>query len=407
MLFPPAPRVAEALRRPTRGGAAIAGRRLAALLTPLALSVAVAGAAWGREPGPESVPPAVESADLAAPYSPPRARLLGFPVVGYTPETSLAFAALGMVQFHTRSGGPGARVSTASAAASYTLKNQWLVQVSPTVYLSAGETRLFGDLTLKQWNRDFFGLGNTAELEAREEYVPRELGGAFGAWRAVGDPRLALGGRYRVGSVDLRRVSADGLLVALDPIGVAGGITSALAVGASWDSRDSEFFPLDGAYVELWLERAGRRLGSDFDFGGVELDARVYRGLGASGHHVLCGQIRTAHMFGDVPFYELQTIGGMNLLRGVTDGRFIALASTAAQAEYRTPFVGRLGFVVFAGAGEVYDSLSDLEVGGVHWGAGGGLRLAVDRENGVNARLDYGVSRDEFSGVYLSVTEAF
>jgi len=348
-----------------------------------------------------------QHSEATPPREPRLPRVIGFPVVGYAPETSVAFAGLGMLQLQVGQPSPSNRLSTVSAAAAYTLRNQWLVSLAPSFYLRNGRAHVYGDLRVQQWDGDFYGLGRNASLDAAETFVPREARAAVGFRHRVADTSLSLGTRARIRALTMHERVEGGLLESVAPPGYDGARVVALGAVAAWDTRDLEFFPRKGAFVEATLERAAPELGADHAFWGAEIDARAYKQLGRRAEHIVAAQARVELRDGTAPFFELPTFGGMNIMRGVSEGLFRDQNGAAAQVEYRSPFVGPIGFVAFAGAGEVFGRFAALGDAAAAWSAGGGVRLAIDKANGVNARLDYGVSRNEFSGIYLSVTEAF
>jgi len=77
------------------------------------------------------------------------------------------------------------------------------------------------------------------------------------------------------------------------------------------------------------------------------------------------------------------------------------------QSEYRFPLFWRLGAVVFGDCGNVGSSLSDLGFDYLKYSFGGGLRVALNKAEKLNLRLDYGVSHRSSNGFYLQLGEAF
>lgn len=341
------------------------------------------------------------------PVDPYQPRYLGFPIVGYTPDTSLAFAVLGMVQFRTASTSPRGAPSTASAAASYTLRNQWLVQIEPNLRFRDDHVRVGASFMVQDWAADYFGIGDRAAFGDREEYVPRRLGVSVEALGALDrDARLHVGGLVRAVWVDVREIRQDGLLWTERPVGVGGGYVTGVGAIVSWDDTDSSFFPTSGTRATASLTGYERFLGSDFGYVRGELDGRGYLSPGRR-PHILAARATLDTHAGEVPFYDLARLGGANQMRGMTTGRFRDMNAWVTQLEYRTPFVWRIGFVSFAALGDVFGRYSAEELDDPKWTAGGGVRLRIDDVSGINVRLDYGVSAEQFQNVYLSITEAF
>jgi hypothetical protein len=93
-------------------------------------------------------------------------------------------------------------------------------------------------------------------------------------------------------------------------------------------------------------------------------------------------------------------------LRGFGDNRFVDKNVIAFQAEYRIPLFWRLGAVIFTGAGEVFDNLGSLTLGGFKPSAGLGLRMAIIRDPKQNLRIDWAKSIDD-STLEFGFKEAF
>jgi hypothetical protein len=108
---------------------------------------------------------------------------------------------------------------------------------------------------------------------------------------------------------------------------------------------------------------------------------------------------------GSVPLRMLPSAG--STLRGYSTVRNIDRNMVALQAEYRVvPAAWRFGFVVFAGAGEVFHQPADIRLSRVKYSAGIGIRYVFSRQEKINIRFDYGLGRGS-SGDYIDLTEAF
>lgn len=110
--------------------------------------------------------------------------------------------------------------------------------------------------------------------------------------------------------------------------------------------------------------------------------------------------------FGDVPFLEMATVGGDDLLRGYANNRFRDRHFIGGQLEYRFPVWRRFGMVTFAGLGDVFSNPSDLSWQTVKFSFGAGLRFSVNTKERLNLRFDYGVGRNN-DAFYIMLTEAF
>ncbi len=413
------------------------------MLTALTLAVAPrAGIAADAETGPARVGVCGESTTVAPaggsqavdgahcePDAPPSAEVvhgiggdvaddrfgvLGFPIIGFTPETDWAFAALGMLNWRFANCTPQTRVSSLTGAATYTLRRQWLVQLASSMYTRCDRFLLGGEFLVSRWRNDYFGLGDDSRASDREVFVRGRLGSELYAERAIVGRTLYAGLRFEAERVRVFERRAEGLLETNRPDGWEGGVISGVGISAVWDTRDVGFFPTRGAYVEGMTIVYDGLIGSDFDFTRGAVDARTWLAIGRgeahraaiwNGRHILAlrGTV-TAHA-GRPPIWEMATFGGMFTMRGISEGRVRDLHALTSQLEYRTPFLWRFGLVAFGSAGDVFGQRR-LDLDDLWWTAGTGLRFAIDPDHGVNLRFDYGRSYEE-NGFYLAVTEAF
>ncbi len=107
-----------------------------------------------------------------------------------------------------------------------------------------------------------------------------------------------------------------------------------------------------------------------------------------------------------MPLIELAALGGPELMRGYYDGRYLDRNLVAGQVEYRRPLTGRLGMVVFAGAGQVAPKPTGLRLDRFKPSFGAGIRFKIVKEENLNVRFDYGVGRGT-SNYYFNIAEAF
>lgn len=96
-------------------------------------------------------------------------------------------------------------------------------------------------------------------------------------------------------------------------------------------------------------------------------------------------------------------------MRGFYDGRFRSKNQVVLQAEYRVPIAWRIGAVGFAGIGNVGDRVHNLNFQELKYSYGGGLRVALNRKERLNLRVDYGwgVGESTSHGLYFQLGEAF
>src|SRR5262249_59003356 len=122
--------------------------------------------------------------------------------------------------------------------------------------------------------------------------------------------------------------------------------------------------------------------------------------------------LQLATTLGDLPFYDLPSLGGSTTLRGYIGNRCTDNSAWHAVAEYRfwviprgfrltrTIRVERVGLALFGELGTVAPNLGDLPTARVHASYGVGLRISLERL--ALFRVDLG-----FSDEGTNVTAAF
>jgi hypothetical protein len=281
--------------------------------------------------------------------------------------------------------------------------------------------------------RRFFGLGPDTEESDESSFTDEvsdaglradlALPGAGGDWIATVGVRgehhnLARGHVSGVPSTDdafpAQFEDADG--------------RSALYVtaGIRYDTRDSQHQPYGGWRVGLVAESAPWQ--SDGSLGAVltAYGSVVFRvpPLFHSGGDpdeenpptdTIAFGLQVDETVGDLPFYDLPSLGGANTLRGYIANRFTDEAAWHAVAEYRfwviprgfritrTIRIERVGLAVFGELGTVAPSLGDLPSARVHASYGVGLRISLERvamfrtdlgfsDEGTNLTVSFGLS---------------
>jgi outer membrane protein assembly factor BamA len=182
------------------------------------------------------------------------------------------------------------------------------------------------------------------------------------------------------------------------------GNVAGAGVILSRDKRNHAFCSTAGSLFELTATRFNSRLGSNFQYTNLLIDARTYLTLCQG--HVLALQAYGNFNAGNIPFLSLASLGGSTIMRGYYSGRYRDHNLVAAQAEYRLPLWWRFGVVGFAGVGQVTRYVRHFRMGEFKAAAGGGIRFALNEKERLNLRFDYGVARHS-SGSYLTVSEAF
>lgn len=336
-----------------------------------------------------------------------RRRIQPFPALGSAPETGLQFG-LTVLSVFEPPAQRHARPASVVATALRSTKGQTRLSVEGEHWSANNDRRLQGLLAWQKFPLPYYGVGTSSPERAKELYTPTgvEATGTVqqrirGAWYALATARFI--------TQDITPDSATGAL-ALDSriVGRTGGRVSELGVGLLRDSRDYVFNPTRGTLAQVTYAVSASATGSEFAYERLRLDARKYTTLGGS--HVLALHAQLIGTTGAPPFDQLALIGGGDIMRGYTRGRYRNAWLTAAQMEYRSPIRRRLGAVAFMGVGTVASNASGLVdyMDAIFLPTiGVGARIQIDARQRTAVRVDYGRGRDDANGLYIGFNQAF
>lgn len=330
-------------------------------------------------------------------------QFLAVPVVYYTPETKIAGGVGAIYYLRSMKDQLRGHPSTFSMSIIYTQKRQFVMDITPNLYLKKGRIHLVGYLGFKNYVANFYGLGSQATDDMQEFYSYRSIILKCSLRNRIA-PSLYAGLEYDFEHSTITEMKPGGMLDTSDILGSQAGTISGLGVLFIQDNRDSTFFPTSGTLLHLQVSLFSRAFGSDYKFQKYSLDYRQY--LTVFSEHVLAFQQSVRMTSGDVPFQRLPMLGGPNILRGFIQGRYRDKKAIFFQMEYRVPVVWRLSAAGFVGYGDVADKLSKFNLIDFKVTGGLGIRYRVNRKSGTNVRCDFGFAQGDFN-VYFTIYEAF
>ncbi len=178
-----------------------------------------------------------------------------------------------------------------------------------------------------------------------------------------------------------------------------------LSAFAEYDTRDDTIFPTRGSYVSGTLAQ-GNYVDSGRDpYSKFVLSASGYHPLFSEG--VIAGRLVGCYASKNAPFFDACALGQTDAFRGYVSTEFIDDALFSVQTEYRGRLIGRVGYVVFAGAGSVAEGLSSAVGGSYRTAAGVGLRLRLSKEFPLDYAIDYSTNERGEELLYISVGQRF
>ncbi len=290
-----------------------------------------------------------------------------------------------------------------------------------------------------RWDRDptmeFFGLGNNdvGPDPASTHLIERATGNLLVGWRLA--EHLALNFGMELSHVHIGRGDRDDddSPFTLDRFpnlpGVDGGFVNPIHLSLVWNTRDSLVRPTTGWRGILKVAHTNHALLSDFEFTRYVADlSRTFSS--PSGRHILAARLSGAYIDGpnrEIPFWELEELGGDDTLRGFFPYRFRGQSRALVNLEYRTRLTAfdfmdlwhvQIDGVLFGEAGRVFFNHRELSdefaldrdviervVQNLQYSYGPGLRIALSEA--LVARIDVGFSEEETGLVYLAFGQTF
>ena len=332
-----------------------------------------------------------------------RRRLQPLPAIASSPETGMQFGVTMLAVFDppsSRQARPSSIVPTIVRSS----KGQTRVSLDGEYWTANNDRRLQASVAWQRFPLPYYGRGDTTSESAKEIYTPQGIEAGMSV-------QQRLGGRwYGVASARLldQTITPDsqsGVLRFNSVPGARGGRVVEGGFGVMRDSRDFVFNPSHGSLAQVTATLARPSIGSEFHYTRLRTEWRKYHAL--PGDFVLAWQVVGVVTSGpSVPFDQLASVGGGDIMRGYTRGRFRDSRLDAAQLELRTPIRHRLGAVAFGGFGELSrdERHKDRQTLPTF---GAGLRLQIDPRQRTAVRVDYGRGRAGASGLYIGFNQAF
>ena len=293
--------------------------------------------------------------------------------------------------------------SNIQAGFAYTTYNQILSYLPFQLFVAKRKYWLQGELGYYRYVFNYFGIGNDLPTDYIEKYDARFPRVRFNGLRNIA-PGLHAGISYAFDDFNFTRKDSAGLLATTEVPGGNGGRISSIGFAGNYDTRDNNSFPTKGWFVEAEARTDAKWTGSEYSFTRLHLNASHY--LMPFENHIFAINGAVTAILGDAPFFQYATLGGTKRLRGYFEGKYRDKHAALLQAEYRSPFLWRLGLVAFGGYGAAFDSYKTFKGQYLRFNYGAGMRVMLDQKQRINVRIDYGRGYQS-SGFYLTIGEAF
>ncbi len=276
--------------------------------------------------------------------------------------------------------------------------------VSTELVFNQNKYILISYINYKKTPEYIFGIGNDVSRDSLENVTEDRIKFVATGLRLVAK-NLYAGVSLDVANYFGIKPDSNSFLIRNNVTGLHGGWNVGLGGSAAYDTRDNRYNASKGEYVIATALLYPYFLGSTYQYGKFELDARKFFVPWLK--HIIAIQATTTSTWGDVPFYELAMLGGDSKMRGYYLGALRDNVLVDAQVEYRMPVWNIFGVTGWIATGRVGHYYGDLALDGFRLSYGLGLRIKVDSKSNTNLRFDFGFGPNDIRGVYINFGEAF
>lgn len=250
----------------------------------------------------------------------------------------------------------------------------------------------------------FFGKGNDTVVEKYDEYLEKYFRVSSGVKVGI-SKTIYMDFSLAHKNIDISVDNPSYYLVG-NQTGKSGGVINVGSISIKHDKRaDSGDIP-SGYLNSVEYSISDVFFGSDYNFTKLNLDNRYFIRFGDDS--VLATQLLLQAAKGDVPYYELPSLGGASSLRGFVSDRLRDKFSLHLGSEYRFPIFSldemTAQYIAFIDAGRVYGSVDEFSLRDLRVAYGGGVRFILS--SSAIIRLDLGLSY-EGSGMVLTFGNTF
>ena len=327
------------------------------------------------------------------------------PIASYQQETSLSAGLAGAYYFKSED---LSKISSIAGTAAYTLENQFIFNLTPKLYLGKNNYYLYSNFSARNYPDYYYGIG-TKQNSKRIPFSARNCA-------LLLQPQYIISKSFFIGTII--SFEAEHLLSDLSSssIGKDQNIflrpedwspyhQFTLGLITAYDSRDNQFYPNHGNFAKTTLSLSKAGWGSTYSIQEITLDYRNY--LPLKGQHLLATQLYFDGLSGIIiPYGQLPSPGGSDLLRGFRQGQYRDNMLITLQTEYRAPLYKRLKGAAFLAVGDVFNS-ADYKINKLKAAYGAGFRYQL---NDARVHLRFDIAKNNYGDnlqFYLTASEAF
>jgi hypothetical protein len=318
------------------------------------------------------------------------------PIPISNPTIGIGLGGVAMYMHPKAGGNENTPTSSTGIFGMYTDSRSWAVGAFHDGYYLNDRIRSRVPIGHGSINLKFYGIGNDSPLHSN----PIE----YNAEANFTTPRLLyrlhagnwfLGGQYRF--MQIKTTSELGEHLPVDPDTESQTQTSGIGLVTVYDSRNSNYWPTKGAWLDATLSNYSENLGGDYDYQKLIMKWAQYFPLNDTWLAVY--RIDGQMVNGSAPFWDLSHIN----LRGYPIDQFVDNTTVTVQAELRWNFFRRWTVVAFGGAARIADTVGDIGSVNTLPAAGGGAHFMLKEKEKLSIGIDVAKGEGESVTMYFQI----
>ena len=340
----------------------------------------------------------VEDAQEGAEVSPSKGKWLPVPIPVANPTVGVGLQPV-LIYMHPEKSKDSPN-TTSGIAGMYTNTESWAVGAFHDDYFNNDKIRFTGFLGRGEFNLKFYGIGDDPLLGGKS--IPYQFRGDILSTKLqmrVPKTKNWFGGLYYILIDSEIKFKTSNLRPEWKDL--AGSIrTAGLGGVATYDSRDNNYYPTSGQWLEVkWVDYSDT-WGGDYEYSKSKSFINHYQSVRRDTVIGLRARLETSD--GETPFFHLSTLD----LRGFSRDRYRDQHTLSLNSELRYRFKPRWGAVAFLEAGWFDEEVKRLGSGRRITSYGAGIRWQVTQDKKLNLGLDAAISTDD-KAAYIQVGEQF
>ena len=339
------------------------------------------------------------------------------PAAGYTTVTGFAGVVSANLGFYTTPHQQQSeKISSMLTSFAYTQYNQIILPIQANIWTKNDKYNIITDWRYMNYPSTTFGLGGHSNINNGNGYTIdfNYIKIHQALLRKISNNLYAGLGVYYDYFWNIRELDPPkGVLTDFEKYGLT---TKSMSAGPAFrivlDTRKNQINPDAGWYVNIVDRPNFTFMGSDNNWQSLLVEARKYLNFPASSKNVLAfWSYNWLTLNGKPPYLMLPSTGWddfYNTGRGYIQGRYRGKDMVYFETEYRFALThdGLLGGVIFANAQSFSKDLSrQFQI--IAPGAGGGIRIRLNKYSGANLCLDYGWGLNGQQGISVNLGEVF